>query len=133
MSAVSGAAGRRVVVLGATGTIGGAITRDLLAGGAKVVGTGRSPKRLSELGAAGASVLPLALTGSTASSNALRDACGTVLGGAIDGLDVTGRLISAQWDPWDDPAWAAHLGSSPDLGRLPRIDDQRFGALPDAK
>ncbi len=91
MSPVSGAAGRRVVVLGATGTIGGAITRDLLAGGAKVVETGRSPKRLSELGAAGASVLPLALTGSTASSNALRDACGTALGDAIDGLDVTGR------------------------------------------
>ncbi len=270
------------MVLGATGTIGGAITRDLLAGGAKVVGTGRSPKRLSELGAAGASVLPLALTGSTASSNALRDACGAALGGGIDGLvictgahgpigrtrdvnadelaeytathlvgpvaaisslaplldsgtrpsvvvmsgggatgprprysayamskvalvrlvenlaieepgwgvngvapgfiasaihessieagheqsgedpdalrarldqpddldrvvglvsalispdglDVTGRLISAQWDPWEDPTWTSHLGSSPDLGRLRRIDDQQFGALPDAK
>ena len=39
---------------------------------------------------------------------------------------ITGRLISAQWDPWRDPEFRERLRSDPDLGRLRRIDDQFF-------
>ncbi len=42
---------------------------------------------------------------------------------------ITGRLISAQWDPWREPAFQARLRSEPDLARLRRIDGQFFAPI----
>lgn len=44
----------------------------------------------------------------------------------LDDPPFSGRLISAQWDPWRDPKWRARLVDEPDLGTLRRIDDQFF-------
>ena len=44
---------------------------------------------------------------------------------------VSGRLVSAQWDPWREPEFWTRLRSDPSLGTLRRIDDQQFGALDD--
>lgn len=41
---------------------------------------------------------------------------------------ISGRLISAVWDPWRDPDGARMLRSSPVFGRLRRIDEQFFTA-----
>jgi NAD(P)-dependent dehydrogenase (short-subunit alcohol dehydrogenase family) len=43
---------------------------------------------------------------------------------------ITGRLISAQWDPWREAEFRARLRDDPDLGRLRRIDDQYFTRRP---
>jgi NAD(P)-dependent dehydrogenase (short-subunit alcohol dehydrogenase family) len=43
-----------------------------------------------------------------------------------DAAGITGRLISAQWDPWRDDAFRARLRLDPDLGKLRRIDEQFF-------
>ena len=42
---------------------------------------------------------------------------------------ISGRLLSAPWDPWEDEAFRDRLRAEPDLGTLRRIDDQFFGAL----
>jgi 3-oxoacyl-[acyl-carrier protein] reductase len=42
---------------------------------------------------------------------------------------ITGRLLSAQWDPWGDAAFQERLRADPDLATLRRIDDQHFGSL----
>jgi 3-oxoacyl-[acyl-carrier protein] reductase len=42
---------------------------------------------------------------------------------------ITGRLISAQWDPWRDPEYQERLRSDPDLARLRRIDGQFFAPV----
>jgi 3-oxoacyl-[acyl-carrier protein] reductase len=47
-----------------------------------------------------------------------------------DAEGITGRLVSARWDPWTDPAFRERLRSDPDLARLRRIDDQAFTACP---
>jgi len=47
-----------------------------------------------------------------------------LLGDAARG--ITGRLISAQWDPWREPAFQQRLREEPDLARLRRIDDRLF-------
>jgi NAD(P)-dependent dehydrogenase (short-subunit alcohol dehydrogenase family) len=39
---------------------------------------------------------------------------------------ITGKLISAPWDPWEDPEFRARLRDDPDLATLRRIDDQFF-------
>lgn len=39
---------------------------------------------------------------------------------------ITGRLISAQWDPWQDPGFQARLRDERDFATLRRIDDQFF-------
>jgi NAD(P)-dependent dehydrogenase (short-subunit alcohol dehydrogenase family) len=39
---------------------------------------------------------------------------------------ITGRLISAQWDPWRDEEFRERLRSDSDLGKLRRIDEQFF-------
>jgi 3-oxoacyl-[acyl-carrier protein] reductase len=39
---------------------------------------------------------------------------------------ITGRLISAQWDPWRDAGFRERLRGDPDLARLRRIDEQFF-------
>jgi NAD(P)-dependent dehydrogenase (short-subunit alcohol dehydrogenase family) len=41
---------------------------------------------------------------------------------------ISGRLLSAQWDPWRDPEFRARLRAQPSLGTLRRIDDQFFSA-----
>ena len=53
-----------------------------------------------------------------------------LLSPAADG--ITGRLISAQWDPWREPEFHKRLRSEPDLATLRRIDGQFFtpGASP---
>jgi 3-oxoacyl-[acyl-carrier protein] reductase len=39
---------------------------------------------------------------------------------------ITGRLISAQWDPWREPEFRDRLRHDPDLGKLRRIDEQFY-------
>jgi hypothetical protein len=48
-----------------------------------------------------------------------------------DGPDpaLTGKLISAQWDPWRDPSFRRKLAQQPDLATLRRIDDMLFAAV----
>ena len=47
-----------------------------------------------------------------------------------DASGITGRLISAQWDPWRDEGFRERLRSDPDLTKLRRIDEQFFTRLP---
>jgi NAD(P)-dependent dehydrogenase (short-subunit alcohol dehydrogenase family) len=42
---------------------------------------------------------------------------------------ISGRLLSAPWDPWREPAFLERLRSEPALGTLRRIDGVQFGAL----
>jgi NAD(P)-dependent dehydrogenase (short-subunit alcohol dehydrogenase family) len=51
---------------------------------------------------------------------------GFLLSSASNG--ISGRLISAPWDAWDDPEFQEQLGSDPSLGRLRRIDGDQFVA-----
>jgi NAD(P)-dependent dehydrogenase (short-subunit alcohol dehydrogenase family) len=39
---------------------------------------------------------------------------------------IRGRLISARWDPWREPAFRARLGAENDLATIRRVDDQFF-------
>jgi 3-oxoacyl-[acyl-carrier protein] reductase len=39
---------------------------------------------------------------------------------------ISGRAISAQWDPWRDQTFRQRLRTDPDLATLRRIDDQFF-------
>jgi len=41
----------------------------------------------------------------------------------------TGKLISAQWDPWRDPEFQQRLVNDADLGTVRRIDDVMFGRV----
>lgn len=43
---------------------------------------------------------------------------------------ITGRLISAPWDPWEEPAYRRRLREDPDLARIRRIDGHRFTCAP---
>ena len=44
-------------------------------------------------------------------------------------VPFTGKLISAQWDPWRDPAFHQRLASEADLATVRRIDGVLFGAI----
>ncbi len=44
------------------------------------------------------------------------------------GAPFTGKLISAQWDPWRDPDYRTRLAEREDLATLRRIDDALFTA-----
>ena len=46
-----------------------------------------------------------------------------------DAEGITGRLLSAQWDPWQDAGWRERLAAEPDLATLRRIDDVFFAAV----
>ena len=46
-----------------------------------------------------------------------------------DSSGITGRLISAQWDPWNEPSFQQRLRNEPDLATLRRIDGQFFAPL----
>jgi NAD(P)-dependent dehydrogenase (short-subunit alcohol dehydrogenase family) len=48
-----------------------------------------------------------------------------LLGEAARG--ITGKLISAPWDPWAEPDFQRRLREQPDLATLRRIDEQFFG------
>jgi 3-oxoacyl-[acyl-carrier protein] reductase len=41
-------------------------------------------------------------------------------------IRFTGKLISAQWDPWREDAFRARLAAETDLATLRRIDDMAF-------
>jgi 3-oxoacyl-[acyl-carrier protein] reductase len=41
---------------------------------------------------------------------------------------ISGKLISARWDPWKDAGFRAKLAADPDFATLRRIDDQFFEA-----
>jgi 3-oxoacyl-[acyl-carrier protein] reductase len=41
----------------------------------------------------------------------------------------SGKLLSAQWDPWRDPEFRARLAAEPDLATLRRVDDMFFAAV----
>ncbi len=43
---------------------------------------------------------------------------------------ITGRLISAQWDPWRDEKFQERLRKDSDLAKLRRIDDQFYTQVP---
>jgi NAD(P)-dependent dehydrogenase (short-subunit alcohol dehydrogenase family) len=47
----------------------------------------------------------------------------------LDDPPFSGKLISAQWDPWRDASFQRRLAEERDLGTLRRIDDQFFTAL----
>jgi len=49
-----------------------------------------------------------------------------------DAVGITGRLISAQWDPWRERAFGDRLRGDPDLGKLRRIDDQFYVRVGDS-
>jgi NAD(P)-dependent dehydrogenase (short-subunit alcohol dehydrogenase family) len=42
---------------------------------------------------------------------------------------ITGKLVSARWDPWEDEAFRARLREERDFATLRRIDGQFFEAL----
>ena len=46
------------------------------------------------------------------------------------GAGISGRLVSAVWDPWRDDSGRAVLRGPTDFGRLRRIDAQRFHDVP---
>lgn len=46
---------------------------------------------------------------------------------ASDG--ITGKLISAKWDPWREKAFQERLRSEKDLATLRRIDDSTYGSI----
>ena len=43
-----------------------------------------------------------------------------------DAAGITGRLISAQWDPWREEEFRERLRTDSDLAKLRRIDEQFF-------
>lgn len=47
-----------------------------------------------------------------------------------DSRGITGKLLSAQWDPWQDPEFRARLAADPALATIRRIDEQFFTAKP---
>jgi NAD(P)-dependent dehydrogenase (short-subunit alcohol dehydrogenase family) len=44
----------------------------------------------------------------------------------LSGVPFTGKLISAQWDPWRDPEFRERLAGDPNLGTVRRIDSMLF-------
>lgn len=80
--------GRRIIVVGATGGIGQAIARRLMADGARVVGTGRDPQRLNALRDAGIHPVPLALDDPVLVGKAMKDALATHFSDGLDGLVI---------------------------------------------
>jgi 3-oxoacyl-[acyl-carrier protein] reductase len=47
-----------------------------------------------------------------------------------DSAGITGRVISAQWDPWPEESFRRRLRADPDLATLRRVDGQFFAAVP---
>ncbi len=49
-----------------------------------------------------------------------------------EGRGISGKLLSAIWDPWRDPGFRDRLRTERDLATLRRIDDQFFTTAPPA-
>lgn len=49
---------------------------------------------------------------------------------SAEAAGISGRLISAVWDPWREAAGRARLRTSSSFGRLRRIDGQFYDELP---
>jgi NAD(P)-dependent dehydrogenase (short-subunit alcohol dehydrogenase family) len=47
----------------------------------------------------------------------------------LGGVPFTGKLLSAQWDPWRDPEFHRRLAADGSLGTLRRIDGTRFAEV----
>jgi NAD(P)-dependent dehydrogenase (short-subunit alcohol dehydrogenase family) len=47
----------------------------------------------------------------------------------LSGVRFTGKLISAQWDPWRDPSFQQRLADEPDLATIRRIDGTFFESV----
>jgi NAD(P)-dependent dehydrogenase (short-subunit alcohol dehydrogenase family) len=47
----------------------------------------------------------------------------------LSGVPFTGKLISAQWDPWRDDEFRRRLAAEPDLATVRRIDGMFFEAV----
>jgi 3-oxoacyl-[acyl-carrier protein] reductase len=47
----------------------------------------------------------------------------------LSGVPFTGKLISAQWDPWRDPAFHDRLVADPTLATVRRIDGRLFSGV----
>jgi NAD(P)-dependent dehydrogenase (short-subunit alcohol dehydrogenase family) len=47
----------------------------------------------------------------------------------LEGVPFSGKLISAQWDPWRDPAFGRRLAGDGALGTLRRIDGVLFAEV----
>lgn len=45
----------------------------------------------------------------------------------LEDVPFTGRLISAVWDPWRDPAFRDRLAETPELGTIRRIGGDHIG------
>lgn len=50
----------------------------------------------------------------------------------LDRPPFSGKLVSAQWDPWRDESFACRLAENPDLGTIRRIDEQLFRRMDSA-
>jgi NAD(P)-dependent dehydrogenase (short-subunit alcohol dehydrogenase family) len=48
----------------------------------------------------------------------------------LSGVEFSGKLISAQWDPWRDDDFRMRLGTERDLGTVRRIDGMFFFPAP---
>jgi NAD(P)-dependent dehydrogenase (short-subunit alcohol dehydrogenase family) len=48
----------------------------------------------------------------------------------LSGVPFSGKLISAQWDPWRDPAFQQRLVDEPDFATVRRIDGMLFQNVP---
>ena len=48
----------------------------------------------------------------------------------LSGVPFTGKLISAQWDPWRDPEFHQKLADDPSLATVRRIDGMFFQSVP---
>lgn len=83
-------ANRQVVVVGATGTIGGAVRRDLASAGAFVLGTGRGGDQLAQLRGSGIRAVPLDLTPCHTAAREFREACLAAFPHHLDGLVLAG-------------------------------------------
>jgi NAD(P)-dependent dehydrogenase (short-subunit alcohol dehydrogenase family) len=46
----------------------------------------------------------------------------------LEGVPFTGKLVSAQWDPWRDRDFHERLASDQDLGTVRRIDGRAFAS-----
>ncbi len=49
----------------------------------------------------------------------------------LEGVPFTGKLVSAQWDPWRDPRFHERLASDPAFATVRRIDGMLFIAAED--
>ena len=47
----------------------------------------------------------------------------------LEGVPFSGKLVSAQWDPWRDPAFGRRLADDSALGTLRRIDGMLFAEV----